>query len=256
MPSWKFTPLELQVAYQHLGADRLPFPLVSTIAGDTQDDVERATREAGRTFVEKFEQDGDDIYVALSLVAGPPVQIVMVGVLTENAQLLRARIGIDHRNVAVLKQEGSIEGQECSDVTLGLVSRAQLGQLIHAILKKLSPGQYQAPSISRRDLDPDSHYDNVFGSSSGQSGYQQAVNFYNRPTSSVGEIIVSSEQVMDPRVVGKGRVLKWFNYTNDGMYLLRDGSDPVVTVPATVDAIGREIMSLVTEAEETLADEY
>ncbi|NLG55110.1 MAG: hypothetical protein GX542_05600, partial [Rhodococcus sp.] len=195
---------------------------------------------------------------ALTLLATPPVQFVAVGVVTSGSDtgkpvLWRMRGGVDHRHAVLCRQEFDPDNPGGGGVQLALGYRPRLGAMLHAALGKPSPGQYQPPTVYRRDLDPDQFYGNVFGSDA-ESAYDEAMRFFRRPTANSGEISVAPDLGMDTRAIKHGRVIKWANYVDDGCYLVNDSGDPITAVAATVETIGQQLMVLVEEAEEINAE--
>ncbi|QNG19316.1 ESX secretion-associated protein EspG [Rhodococcus triatomae] len=242
---WRLSPLELLVAYQHMGRDRLPFPLSFRGDAQTMQEFAEMRRTAAQSVLAQFD---DNLHRVLAVLAEPVAQVIACG-LDDGQQLIRVRGGVDRTIGTVAEQFPGPDREAGGDVLLSLCRREHLGSRIADALPTAPPGAKRPPPVHRSDLAEDGGA--VLRSAGYVSPRSEALRFYRRPHTGTGEVTVADGTWIDGRVAGKGEMFRWIDFVDDGRYLVR-GEDPITAVPGSPEALAQQIATMVDAAERSL----
>ncbi|MFE3293221.1 ESX secretion-associated protein EspG [Rhodococcus sp. NPDC059234] len=238
---WRFTALEFDVLWRHLGRDRLPYPMRFRGEAATEDDFQQQRRAAARRVLPRLDEA---LHAALSALASPIVRVEVCGFHGRGLEsTVRAHAGVSGERAALARQDQGADLDDGGDVVLSAVPAGRVAARIAAVLPsaRRGTGRGVASAISRRR----SGADGSLMLPAARLGHEEACDeFFARPRTGLGEIGVFAGPALDWRPTAEGRVVQWMDFEDDGRYLV-GGTDAVSAVPAGGDEIASEVGRLI-----------
>lgn len=237
---WRFTGLEFQVLWQHLGLDRLPYPLRYRPVAETRHELDRQRREAAASALPRVTAA---LYRHLAVLAEPTVRIEVFGFAgAQERRPVRMHAGIgDGLGTFAIQLPGADLGTG-DDVLLHRVEPARLPDVIASALPVLPPGSRAPLRFRRSDLR--AGRPPVLAPAGGTAVRDEALALLRRPRSGMGEITVYAGAAYDSRPTTDGAGLHWMDYPGDGRYTFRETTD-ISVAPASASRLAAEISRLV-----------
>ncbi|MGQ4616491.1 ESX secretion-associated protein EspG [Nocardia sp. R7R-8] len=234
--SWRLPPVEFHVAWEAMGRDRMPFPLIFHTEAETQLDLERECRSAANALVDKIGDD-DSLYRALQALDQPLVRVEMLGYRRDGRdRMVRVCAGIDDGVGTVAAQHPGPDIESGGDILIFLHSPSAVVKRIASILPDISPGSAPGIDVHRQDLAPE---ERAWTASRTLTPRQEAARFFNRPYRTYAEIRIDTGPALDGWQEG-GRYLQIVDFADDGRYLIQV-SERLVATPVTKDRLAAEI---------------
>ena len=235
--TWRFTALQFLLAWESLGRDRLPFPLVFRGGAPLLADFQEERRQAATVV---HDQMDDDLYRALQILAEPAARVEVCGHNgPARTHMLRVHAGVDNTAGVVASQLPGRTFDEGGDVILSIHSAANTAPRIAEVLPPVDAGRMRGVVVDKRDLGP-SQGGSVLHEPSYVSAADEAKKFFDRPYSWYGEITVDKGPAFDGRKDDSGKTFQFVDYVNDGRYLVRKNQS-VAAIPASAQTIASEI---------------
>ena len=243
---WTYDPLEFYVGWQHLGRDRMPFPLV--FHADTQNATDFA-RQYGIAAKALQRRMDEQKYRALFTLANPVVRAEVVGVEQGGAasgmqadSMIRVHAGVDHSAGVVAVQSPGVAFESGGEVVVSMHSVSNTAARIVDVLPSAPPGRTdgiavpKADLVSREPVSPDSWQIDSWQVEPGQA----ARTFFGRPFYRMFEVTVDKGTSYDGWKEGTGRGFTLIDYVDDGRYLVRKTATTISAVPATSEVVAAE----------------
>lgn len=240
---WRFSGLEFQVLWRHLGLDRLPYPLRYRPVADTQDDLDRQRREAAMSWLPRITEP---LYRHLTVLAEPAVRIEVFGLVGSPDRVpVRMHAGIDGGAGVLAVQSPGPDLGTGGDVSVRRVEPSRIPEAIASALPVTQAGSRAPLRFRRSDLQPGRR--NVLEPAGSTGLRDEALALLRRPRSSTGEITAFAGAAYDSRPTDDGVGLHWIDVTDDGRYTFRETTD-ISLAPASASRLASEISRLVAVA--------
>ncbi|WP_278264780.1 ESX secretion-associated protein EspG [Nocardia sp. AG03] len=239
--SWELTPFEFWVAWETLGRDRMPWPLVFTSGVETQVEFDQQCRRAADSLIAKIGTD-ESLYHALHALAHPDLRVELFGHRFDGRTRMIRACGATESNTGVVAAQ--IPGEEYGkggNILIYLRPATAVVNRLIAILPKVPPGTTGGFNVHRDELtatpDPYARH---------RSPGEQAKSFLTRPFRTYAEFRVDTGPALDGWKEG-GTRLQIIDYTDDGRYLIHE-EERVRATPTTPDHLAAELQSLIDQA--------
>ncbi|WP_028477735.1 ESX secretion-associated protein EspG [Nocardia sp. CNY236] len=247
--TWKLSPLEFYVAWEAMGRDRMPFPLIFRTEVETQMEFDRERSGAAQSVVDKVGGD-DGLYWALHALAQPQVRVEMLGYRRDGRErMVRVSAGIGDDRGVVAAQKPGPEAESGGDIVLFPHASSAVVKRITTILPDTALGSVTGIDFHRADLEPD---ERAWTASRGRTPQAEVTRFFERPYDTYVEIRVDAGPALDGWKEG-GHTLRVIDFVDDGRYLIHT-SERLVAIPVTrqglVDSIQRYVDRAMPEADE------
>nr|WP_296777107.1 ESX secretion-associated protein EspG [Rhodococcus sp. (in: high G+C Gram-positive bacteria)] len=239
--SWTIGGLEFRMLMEHIGRDRLPFPLQFQPTAESAADYHRQRHDAATSVLAQLD---DDLRVASNTIRDPHLRIELIGHTTVDGSSpvkLRAHAAIRHDVATVLVQQPGRDDRSGGPVAIHLVESHRAVRMILDVLPQAKPGR-----SARIDLRPPDDAASLFQSVSQRSADERMQKLFSRPRSSAGEIHVCAGQAADSRPDSEPTGVQWADVPGDGRYMIRHSSIISVTAVSVSD-LGDEIRKLANE---------
>ncbi|QCQ92359.1 ESX secretion-associated protein EspG [Rhodococcus sp. SGAir0479] len=236
---WRFTGLEFQVLWRHLGLDRLPYPLRYRPAAETQDELDRRRREAATSALARVT---DTLYLQLAVLAEPTVRVEVFGFTGAQRTPVRMHAGIGGGRGVLAVQVPGPDTDTGGDVVLHAAGASRIPDAIAAALPAVPPGAMAPLRFRRSDLQ--AGRGTVLAPAGATGIRHDALALLKRPRTGLGEITAFAGAAYDSRPTDDGVALHWMDYADDGRYTFREATDIAVT-PASETQLAADIRQLV-----------
>ncbi|MDJ0393621.1 ESX secretion-associated protein EspG [Rhodococcus sp. G-MC3] len=239
--SWTVGGLEFRMLMEHVGRDRLPFPLQFQVTADSAADYHRQRQDAADSMLAQFD---DDLRVATNIIRDPQLRIELIGhtrTVGSAPTKLRAHAAIRHEVATVLVQQPGVDDSSGGPVAVHLVESHRAVRMILDVLPPAEPGR-----SARIDVRPSEGGTSLFQSVSQNSADKQLETLFSHPRSSAGEIHVCAGPAADSRPDNDPTGVQWADVPGDGRYMIRHSSMITVTAASLLD-LGDEIRKLANE---------
>lgn len=148
--NWRFTALEFLVAWQHLGRDRLPFPLTFVGTAESALEFEEQRRQAAIVVRDRMD---DNLYRALTALAEPLARVEVCGFNgPQRTSMIRVHAGVDNSIGAVAAQQPGPTFDVGTDIFLSLHSTASVGTRIVGVLPPIDAGRLRGITADKNDI--------------------------------------------------------------------------------------------------------
>lgn len=235
--SWRLSAFEFAVAWEHMGRDRLPFPLTYRGDAETADEFDAQRRIAAESVRQQFD---DNLHRALAVLAEPLVRVSVCGFEGPvGDRMVRIHGGVDRVVGALAVQLPGPELEVGADVLLSLHRREAFESQVVGAMPSTAPGRGRGLRVDKSDLNSGGAV-SVLRSPNYVSPREEASRFFNRPHAGFGEITVGEGQKRHGRNAPDGQILQWIDYVDDGRYLVRNTAT-ITAVPGTRDTMTAEL---------------
>lgn len=239
--NWRFTALEFSVAWQHMGRDRLPFPLSFLSDAPTEVEDESQRRTAADSVRKQFD---DNLYRALAVLAEPLVQVLVCGFDGPSSdRMIRVHAGCNQSFGAVIQQLPGHKLEFGADVVMSLHRVDRVTARVVDALPSVNAGTQKGITVHKSDLRT-GQQGSLMQSAGHESARTSAKRFLDRPHTSFGEITIAPGNVFDGQPANGGAIVQWIDYANDGRYLIRN-TQTIAAIPASAETMTAEVQRLV-----------
>lgn len=245
MTVWTFDSFDFVVLCNRFGRDRLPYPLTVAIDVATEGDLRQQREEASARIDAAM---GENLDMAMRTVADPIVRVECLGESADPTRpTVRTHAALRHDVAAVLTQRPGSVASPGGAVTIELTKPSRACALVVDSVPHCTAGSLPVRRLARERTPSASGGVRLSTATREATAGEQFRQFFDRPRTTAGEIIVARGATYDNRRDVDAIAFFWMDYERDGRYIVHSG-DSIDIVPADSHGLASEISGHVAAA--------
>lgn len=235
LASWQFTAIEFHLLWEAIGRESLPYPFQVSMAAIDGQDFQNQRREVAVRLNDSIDRQ---LFRALEIFAEPEWRVEVLGV--NGTGPVRVHAGVDSNIGVVAEQLPGRDDESGTDIVLRVCHAQDVPNAIAGVLPQAPAGVRRGFAVHKADLRNEFNTTSVRRSAGAVSSKEQLGQFFRRPRSSFGEITVFPGSAIDSRPTGDGVGFFWYDFVNDGRYVVGTG-ETISARPVAVGELADEI---------------